>query len=87
MGMMFEHISADYDIVIVGSGPAGLAAASRAAERGNRHVLLEAESHAADTIYQYKKGKHVMAEPGYLPLRSGLAFAEGRREEILGAWD
>ncbi len=87
MGMMFEHVPADYDIVIVGSGPAGLAAASRAAERGNRHVLLEAESHAADTIYQYQKGKHVMAEPGYLPLRSGLAFAEGRREEILAAWD
>ncbi|MBM4227321.1 MAG: cyclic nucleotide-binding domain-containing protein [Gammaproteobacteria bacterium] len=87
MGMMFEQVAADYDIVIVGSGPAGLAAASRAAERGNRHVLLEAEHHAADTIYQYQKGKHVMAEPGYLPLRSGLAFAEGRREEILFAWD
>ncbi len=84
MGMMFENVQADYDIVIVGSGPAGLSAASRAQERGNRYVLLEAEDHASDTIYKYQKGKHVMAEPGFLPLRSGMKFAEGKREGILG---
>ncbi|MFZ4554324.1 MAG: 4Fe-4S dicluster domain-containing protein [Betaproteobacteria bacterium] len=87
MGMMFENVQADYDIVIVGSGPAGLSAASRAQERGNRYVLLEAEDHASDTIYKYQKGKHVMAEPGFLPLRSGMKFGEGKREGILGEWD
>ncbi|NBT06853.1 MAG: FAD-binding protein, partial [Betaproteobacteria bacterium] len=84
---MFENVQADYDIVIVGSGPAGLSAASRAQERGNRYVLLEAEDHASDTIYKYQKGKHVMAEPGFLPLRSGMKFGEGKREGILGEWD
>ncbi len=84
---MYDHIKADYDIVIVGSGPAGLSAASRAREQGCKHVLLEAEKHASDTIYKYQKGKHVMAEPGILPLRSGMSFAAGRRETILGTWD
>ena len=87
MAMMFAEHEADFDIVIVGSGPAGLSAASRAAARGNSHVLLEAENHIADTISQYQKRKHVMAEPAILPLRSGMDFSEGRREQVLETWE
>lgn len=74
-------------VVIVGSGPAGLSAASRAAELLIPHVLLEAEEHASDTIYKYQKGKHVMAEPALLPLQSGMSFAAGKREQVLGTWN
>lgn len=74
-------------IAVIGSGPAGLSAASRAAELGVPHVLLEAEDHASDTIFKYQKGKHVMAEPAILPLRSGMSFAAGKREEVLGSWN
>src|SRR5690606_6496068 len=74
-------------IAIVGSGPGGLSAAARAAERGLSHVLLEAEPHLSNTIYRYQKGKHVMDEPGILPLRSPLPFTAGTREAILEAWD
>ena len=49
---MFANVAADYDIAIVGSGPAGLSAASRAQELGCSYVLLEAENHASDTIYK-----------------------------------
>ncbi len=80
-------MSDKFDIAIIGSGPAGLSAAGHAAELKLSHVLLEAESHAADTIYKYQKGKHVMAEPGVLPLRSPMSFAAGTRENIIGAWD
>ncbi len=74
-------------IAIVGSGPSGLSAAAHAAELGIPHILLESEQHAADTIYKYQKGKHVMAEPSVLPLRSPMSFAAGTREMIIGAWD
>ena len=74
-------------IAIVGSGPGGLSAAARAAERGLPHVLLEAEPHLSNTIFRYQKGKHVMDEPGILPLRSPLAFTAGTREAILDAWN
>ena len=76
-----------FKVAIVGSGPSGLSAAAHAAELGESHVLLEAEHHAADTIYKYQKGKYVMAEPSVLPLRSPLSFAAGTREAVLGAWD
>ena len=75
-----------YRIGIIGSGPAGLSAAAHAAELGVAHVLLEAESHVSNTIHKYQKGKHVMAEPRILPLRSPLAFEAGKREIVLETW-
>ncbi|MDX1569535.1 MAG: cyclic nucleotide-binding domain-containing protein [Xanthomonadales bacterium] len=76
-----------FKVAVVGSGPAGLSAAAHAAEKGVSHVLLEAEAHLSNTIFRYQKGKHVMAEPDVLPLRSPLKFDAGSREEVLGAWD
>ncbi|HXF80900.1 MAG TPA: NAD(P)-binding domain-containing protein, partial [Usitatibacter sp.] len=75
-----------YDIGIIGSGPAGLSAAARAAELGVSHVLLESETHVSNTIHKYQKGKHVMAEPRILPLRSSIDFGAGTREEVLDTW-
>ncbi len=81
-----------YHIVIIGSGPAGLSAAARAAqrdlERGGAptHILLESFSLPAKTIQRYQKGKFVMAEPGFLNLRSDCAFGAGSRESILNQW-
>ena len=78
---------ADVRIAIVGSGPAGLSAAARAAQLGLSHVLLEKTDHLSDTIYKYQKGKHVMATPSQLVLRSDLKFEAGKREKVLGTWD
>ncbi len=80
-------MSERFKIAIIGSGPAGLSAAAHAAELKIPHILLESEKHAADTIYKYQKGKHVMAEPGVLPLRSPMSFGAGTREKIIGTWD
>ena len=75
-----------FDVVIVGSGPAGLSAAARAAELELDYVLLEGTAAHANTIQRYQKGKHVMAEPTVVPLRSDLQFNAGTREAVLGAW-
>jgi CRP-like cAMP-binding protein/Fe-S-cluster-containing hydrogenase component 2/thioredoxin reductase len=82
-----NQVPASYRIAIVGSGPAGLSAAARAAALGIPHVLLEKAGHLSDTIYKYQKGKHVMATPSQLVLRSDLPFDAGKREAILAAWD
>jgi len=76
-----------YRIAIVGSGPAGLSAAAHAARLGIPHVLLEKTDHLSDTIFKYQKGKHVMATPSQLVLRSDIDFDAGKREKVLGTWD
>ncbi|WP_129779255.1 cyclic nucleotide-binding domain-containing protein [Peristeroidobacter soli] len=82
-----------YQIAIIGAGPAGLSAAARAAARDQQarrsspsYILLEGFSAHAKTIQRYQKGKHVMAEPGFLDLRSDLGFGAGSREKILSSW-
>jgi CRP-like cAMP-binding protein/thioredoxin reductase/Pyruvate/2-oxoacid:ferredoxin oxidoreductase delta subunit len=76
-----------YDIAVIGAGPGGLSAAAHAAELGVSHVLLESAPKIANTIQKYQKGKHVMAEPGILPLRSPIEFDAGKREAILERWE
>ncbi|WP_370338054.1 NAD(P)-binding domain-containing protein [Parvularcula marina] len=80
-------MSDNFKVAIIGSGPAGLSAAARAAALGMSHVLLEKTDHLSDTIYKYQKGKHIMATPDQLVLRSDMSFAAGKREDILGTWD
>jgi CRP-like cAMP-binding protein/thioredoxin reductase/Fe-S-cluster-containing hydrogenase component 2 len=76
-----------YDLVIVGSGPAGLAAASHAHANGMSYVLLERTDHLADTIYNYQARKFVMSEPTLIPGRGEVPFKAGSRESILDAWE
>ena len=75
-----------FDLVIVGSGPAGLATASHAQKNGIKYVLLERTDHLSDTIFCYQARKYVMAEPMMIPARGEVPFQAGSREAILGAW-
>ncbi len=75
-----------YKVIIVGGGPAGLSASAHATSLGLSHILLEMSEQHAETVQRYQKGKHVMAEPNILPLRSDIKFAAGTREEVLEGW-
>src|SRR5260370_34226189 len=75
-----------FGLVIVGSGPAGLPAASHAPANGMWYVLLERTDHLSDTIDAYQAGKYVMAEPMMIPARGEVPFKAGSRESILEAW-
>lgn len=76
-----------YNIIIIGAGPSGLSAATRAAEQSADYLILEATSAPANTIRHYQRRKLVMAEPRALPLRSPLPFSASLRENVLETWE
>lgn len=73
-------------VAIVGSGPAGMSAAAHAAALNMPHILLEKTDHLSDTIFKYQLGKHIMATPSQLVLRSDVGFDAGTRENTLEMW-
>lgn len=82
------HVRGDecrVDLVIVGSGPAGLSAALRARERGLSCVVLE-QSELAATIRAFPRGKIVHDAPIELPVEGLLWFQESTREELVAHW-
>ncbi len=73
------------DLVVVGSGPAGLSASLAAAEAGLRTVTLEQGS-VAESIRSFPRGKLVFDQPLGLPLEGDLWLREATKEELLGQW-
>ena len=77
---------APYDVVIVGAGPAGIAASLAAKEKQLRFVTLEQEDGFGGTVYHYPRNKVVMTAPVDLPLVGRMKFGEVSKERLLGFW-
>lgn len=87
-----EHISNkkqdpsnQYDAVIVGAGPAGLAAALALHSKHMRYVVLEQDS-IGGTIYHYPRQKLVLTSPVDLPMHGTLKISEISKEKLLELW-
>ena len=86
-GEAAKESSADdrVDLVIVGAGPTGLAAALEAKKRGFSFVLLE-KARALNTIRNFPDGKHVYAEPAGMRSLGDLWLDDALKEELLERW-
>jgi len=76
-----------YDVVIIGAGPAGLAATLGAMEKKLRHVTVEQEDALGGCVYHYPRNKIVMTAPIKLPLVGEMRFKEVSKERLLEFWD
>jgi thioredoxin reductase (NADPH) len=77
---------ADYDVVIVGAGPAGIAGGLAAIENKMRYALLEQEASLGGAIYHYPRNKIAMTAPVDLPLIGKVKFSEVSKEKLLDFW-
>jgi thioredoxin reductase (NADPH) len=73
------------DVVIVGAGPAGIAASLGALENKLSYVTLEQET-LGGTVSHFPRGKLVMTAPVQLPVVGKVNFTETTKEELLGFW-
>jgi thioredoxin reductase/NAD-dependent dihydropyrimidine dehydrogenase PreA subunit len=77
----------DFDVVIVGCGPAGLSAGLSAIQHKLRYKLLEQESSLGGAVFHYPRNKIAMTAPVELALVGKVKFGEVQKEELLEFWN
>jgi len=73
------------DVLIVGAGPAGLAASLAAKKMGLRYQTVEQDS-LGGAVFQYPRGKLVMTAPVELPIVGKVHFRNTSKETLLKFW-
>ncbi|MDX2033730.1 MAG: NAD(P)-binding domain-containing protein [Blastocatellia bacterium] len=79
---------AEYDVAIIGIGPAGLSATALAHQRGMKYVAIEQEQIVATIQQTYQAGKYVFFNPVDQPVKGGIRLegAGASKEAMIGAW-
>ena len=77
----------DFDVLIVGAGPAGIAAGLGAIQHKLRYRIVEQEDSLGGTVYHYPRNKIIMTAPVQLPIVGKVRMSEISKEALLDFWN
>ena len=77
---------AEFDVLIVGAGPAGISASLEATKRKLKFITLE-QSSLGGTVFTFPRAKVVMTSPMDLPLHGKIKLSETSKTELLELWN
>jgi thioredoxin reductase (NADPH) len=77
---------AEYDVAIIGVGPAGLSATAIAKQRGLKYIAVEQDT-VVSTIQNYPAGKYVFFKPDTVQPKGGVPLdGPGNQKEVILDW-
>jgi len=77
---------AEYDLIIIGAGPAGIAGSLMAKKYGLKFLTLEQDT-LGGTVYTFPRAKIVMTAPMDLPLYGKVKLFDTSKGELLKIWE
>ena len=77
-----KNSKAEYDLIVVGAGPAGISA-TLAAKKANLKVLTLEQDTLGGTVFTFPRSKIVMTHPMDLPLYGKVKLKETSKPELL----
>jgi len=80
-----NDVQAEYDLVVVGAGPAGISATLEAKKAGLKVLTLEQDT-LGGTVSTFPRSKIVMTHPMDLPLYGKVKLTETSKTELLNLW-
>lgn len=81
-----RSIEAQYDLIIVGAGPAGISA-SLAAKKHNISALTLEQDTLGGTVFTFPRAKIVMTSAMDLPLHGKVRLNETSKQHLLNLWN
>ena len=81
-----KNICQEFDVIIIGAGPAGLSASLAAKDQQLNYLTIEQEDSLGGAIYKYPRNKVAMTQPVTLPIVGKVEMYDISKEQLLEFW-